>query len=66
MHKNRLHPEEHPFRLHSYLSTDDSENDYLRAMSEALLLLLLPSSYSSTLAIRHLSREIFVFKSKRR
>ncbi|CAF0812826.1 unnamed protein product [Rotaria sordida] len=57
-----LYPEEYPFRLHAYLETDEIENDYLRIMSEALLLLLLPSSYSSTLALRHLLREICVFK----
>ncbi|CAF1020929.1 unnamed protein product [Rotaria sp. Silwood1] len=57
-----LYPEEHPFRLHAYLRTEELENDYLRVLSEALLLLLLPSSYSSTLALRHLLREICVFK----
>ncbi|CAF2350895.1 unnamed protein product [Rotaria sp. Silwood2] len=57
-----LYPEEYPFRLHAYLETNEIENDYLRVMNEALLLLLLPSSYSSTLALRHLLREIFVFK----
>ncbi|CAF1078838.1 unnamed protein product [Adineta steineri] len=57
-----LHPAEYSFQLHAYLATDESENDFLRAISEALLLQLLPASYSSTLAIRHLLREILVFK----
>ncbi|CAF2040918.1 unnamed protein product [Rotaria magnacalcarata] len=57
-----LKPKEYPFRLHAYLETDDIENEYLRCMSESLLLIILPSSYSSTLAARHLLREIFVFK----
>lgn len=60
----RLYPHEHPFRLHAYLASDESENDYLRAMSEAFLLLLLPPTYSSTLAVRHLMREILVFNGK--
>ena len=60
--KTSLYPDEYPFRLHSYLSTDEDENDYLRAVCESLLLLILPSSYSSTLAMRHLLREIAVFK----
>ena len=60
----RLHPNEHPFRLHAYLASDESENDYLRVMTEALLLLFLPSTYSSTLVVRHLMREILVFKGE--
>ncbi|CAF1252805.1 unnamed protein product [Adineta ricciae] len=60
--RSTLHREEYPFRLHSYLATDECENEYLRSMSETLLLLLLPPSYSSTLAIRHLLREILVFR----
>lgn len=51
-----------PFQLHSYLETDEAEDDFLRALSEALILVALPSSYSSTLALRHLLREVFVFK----
>jgi hypothetical protein len=61
---NRLHPEDHPFRLHAYLESNETENDYLRTMSEALLLLLLPASCSSTPAIRHLFREIFAFNGE--
>lgn len=33
-------------------------------MIEAILIIILPPSYSSTLASRHLLREIFVFKGR--
>ena len=52
---------EYKFRLHAYLESEEKENEYLRAVSESMLILLLPSSYSSTLVARHFFREILVF-----
>uniref|UniRef100_T1INF6 Sorting nexin-25 n=1 Tax=Strigamia maritima TaxID=126957 RepID=T1INF6_STRMM len=46
------------FLLRSYLKTPETERDFLRKVSEALLVLFLPVSYKSCEPIQHLLREI--------
>ena len=41
---------------------EDNETKFLQTLSESLIYLLLPSAYSSTLGIKYLLREIFVFR----
>ncbi|CAF1660705.1 unnamed protein product, partial [Didymodactylos carnosus] len=49
------------FQLHSFLVTEESENECLRSLCESVLLLLLPNYYALTSASRHLLREVLVF-----
>lgn len=58
----RLNPRNCPYTLPSYFISDEEEDKFLRLLSEATLYLLLPPSYSSNNTLRHLLREIFVFK----
>ncbi|ESO93906.1 hypothetical protein LOTGIDRAFT_228630 [Lottia gigantea] len=46
------------FLLHSWLTDEESEIDFLRKVTETLLVVLLPPHYVKTKQIRHLLREI--------
>ncbi|WAQ97897.1 SNX25-like protein [Mya arenaria] len=46
------------FSLHPWLRSEESELNYLRKVSEALLLVLLPRYYAKSPPIRHLLREV--------
>lgn len=46
------------FQLHPWLRDEESEEECLRQICEAALLLLLPSSYSRSDHLRHLLREV--------
>ncbi|XP_022257280.1 sorting nexin-25-like [Limulus polyphemus] len=53
-----------PFVLSSFLISETRELEYLRQMSNFLLVLLLPSKYAHCQPVRHLLREILACKVK--
>ncbi|KAK3599208.1 hypothetical protein CHS0354_012814 [Potamilus streckersoni] len=50
------------FVLHPWLKSDEDEEAFIRKVSETLLLLLLPKTYTDCPPILHLLREIFTTK----
>lgn len=46
------------FTLHPWLKSEEAELNFLRKVSEALLLVVLPKYYAKSPPIRHLLREV--------
>jgi hypothetical protein len=62
--RNRLRPEGYSFHLNACLASEENEIEFLRVLSESLIFLLLPPSYSTTSAMKYLLREMLVFRGR--
>ena len=53
------------FKLHFWLKSEDEELEFLRKVSEALLLVILPKCHAKSAPIRRLLREVVANASKK-